>query len=566
MTDNPQSIADRKEHANAIGGPFGIILNPLGDIAVTAGESCDLSITIINDADKTPLVNIFVDETSQPVRDWCVIPEQRLALGVGQSSEITFQFEIPIETASGSYGFVVVIDAPDHYPEDTPILLQQRIQVLPYVQEARLASDPTFTLQPPTRSDQPIPLQQGQPLELAVLVDNRSDRVDRFRLLCPDLDRDWYQIIYEDDFSLGGLIMGEQYLELNPGEQGVIRLIITPPLNTPAGVYTPTVSLKSLNNPDLVLLDVVYLQILPVYLLTAELVTLVGRIRRQNAAFTLFLKNQGNTPRSLQIAVAGADEDTTCRYTVEPEAMDIAPTGSGAIAIEVAPLKRWKRPFYTRVIDFNIRLRDLDGHALPSEVFPGSVVWDGRPWWQFLILVLLAIGAIGTLIFLIWLFFPRPPSPPEILEFSPQSSFYEEENGEAVRLNWQLSNPNRLKTITVQGVSPQGLVISRPVEYDMTQGIPEALADFCQIETILICINVPTDARKPGDYIFKLTAAPIPQRRSGLFGRLLSRIWRTRRSPVSLETNIVRIDATPTPEVLDFSPTQPNYTFSLAPN
>ncbi|NEO26606.1 MAG: transcriptional regulator, partial [Kamptonema sp. SIO4C4] len=118
-SENPQTIAERKEHSNTIGGPFGIILNPLGDISVTAGEACDLSITIINDAPKTPLVNVFVDETSQPVRQWCVLPEQHLALGVGQSSEITFQFEIPIDTASGSYEFVVVIDAPDHYPEDT---------------------------------------------------------------------------------------------------------------------------------------------------------------------------------------------------------------------------------------------------------------------------------------------------------------------------------------------------------------------------------------------------------------------------------------------------------------
>ncbi|MEM9538246.1 MAG: transcriptional regulator [Cyanobacteria bacterium P01_E01_bin.42] len=562
---DPQATAERKKRSKAIGGPFGIILNPLGDISATAGDTCELSVTIVNDADKSPAIDVLIDETSGPVREWCVLPEQRLALGQGQSSEVFFKFDIPIETPPGNYEYVLVIDAPQHYPEDTPILLDRRMQVLPYVQESRVSSDPTFILSPPTASDSPIPLQQEQSFEVTVTVDNRSDRVDRFRLLCPDMEKTWYKVIYEDRLSTGGLLVAEQHLELNPGDRGSISLVITPPANTKAGIYTPTISLKSANNPDLVLLDVIYLQILPIYILTAELATIIGKVKKQPALYTLFLHNSGNTDREVRVKVTGVEDPKRHIFTVEPTQIKLLPTGSAATSVEVEVTQLWKRSFYPQTVDFAVEIEDLDELPLISPRFPGILIIEGRPWWQFILVFLFVLLTMGGIVFLVWLFFPRPPAPPEIADFSPQSSFYSEENGDVIRLNWQIANPARLQTLKVEGLAPEGEVLSRAITYDMTQGIPEALEDFCTVEDLLICINVPTDGRKAGDYIFTLTATPIPQRRRGFFGRILSRIFRTRSVPVSLNTNIIRMFPIPQPRVVEFTSTQPTYTVGDEP-
>ncbi len=561
MMSQEELTTTRRNHVNRIGGPFGIILNPAGDLLAMAGNTCMLSLTIINQGGLASLVNVMIDERSQPVRQWCAQPDQRLALGEQQSNEVVFTFQLPLNTAPGYYRYTLVIDAPDHYPEDTPILIDGQIQVQPYVQESHLASDPTFVLAPPTTAAQPAPLQPGQALELVVSVYNRSERVDRFRLACPDLDPDWMRIFYPEGFAAGGILTPEHSLELNPGDQGEIRLIIVPPFHTKAGVYTPTLYLRSANNPDLALLDVVYLRVLPVYLLTTELVVIVGNINKVNGQYTLFLSNEGNTDRSVKAEVSSAKDGDICTFTLTPEQVFLPPGGTAAIALEVEPKQRWKQPFYGRVIEFALELTDLDNRPLLVQRFPGSMVWDGRPWWQFLLLFLTALGFIGTLLFALWLMLPRPPRSPEILEFYPQRHYYNEEDNQAVRLSWQIAYPERLMTIQVQGISPEGLVLSRPVIYEFNEGIPESLAPYCTLEIILRCVNVPTDARQPGDYRFELITTPIPSSNRGL----LRRIWRTRLEVARQETNLVRITGIPIPTVRQFAATQSTYNALAAP-
>jgi hypothetical protein len=551
----------RRNHLNTIGGPFGIILNPSGDIVAMAGGTCTLSVTLINEGGSTPLVNVMIDETSQPVRQWCLNPEQRLALGDRQSSEVIFTIQLPLNIAPGYYDYVLVIDAPDHYPENTPILIDGRIQVQPYVQEVHLASDPTFLIQPSTSAIQPVPLQPGQSLDVLVVVQNRSDRVDRFRLVCPDLDPAWYEIEYEDGVSVGGIITSETSLELNPNDQGEIRLIITPPLDTKAGVYAPTIYIRSANQPDLALLDVIYFRVLPVYLLTTELVVIVGNISKLNGQYVLFLSNEGNTDRTIRTQISSVKDEAVCTFTVSPEQVFLPPGGSAAIALEVEPKYRWKQPFYGRVIDFTLELEDLNQHPLLNDRFAGTLVWDGRPWWQFLLVILTGLGLLGILIFAIWLMLPRPPRSPEILDFYPQRNYYSEADNKAVRLNWQIANPERLMTIQVEGASPDGLILSRAVTYDFTAGIPEALTDYCTLQEVLLCANVPTDARKAGDYIFELTATPIPQQRRSL----LSRIWRTTLQAAKEQTSVVRVTGIPIPRVTQFGATATNYTAIARP-
>lgn len=546
-----------------MGSPFGIILNPSGVLTVMAGQTSTLSVSLINQGAVEPLVNVFVDETAQPVRGWCNQPEQRLALALGQSDELLFDFEIPRDTLPGVYPYTLIIDAPDHYPDQTPILFEaQQLQVLPYVQATQTASDPTFSLQPATTAIAPLPLQQGQPLDLNVLVQNRSDRVDRFRLTCPDLDPGWYKIIYPENYSAGGVVIQEESLELNPGDQGTIRLVITPPIGVRARVYAPTVYLKSVNDPELALLDVVYFQIVPIYLLTAELVPILSKITRQDGQYMLFLRNSGNTERKLQAQI-GDIVDESCDYRLYPTDADLLPGGSAALTLTIHPKQRWRRPFYGKTIEFAIGLSDLEARPLPSDRFVGSVLWEGRPWWQFLIVLFSAIGLLGLVVFLIWLALPRPPRSPEILQFYPQSYQYEAENDDVIRLNWQLNQPENLNNLQVQGIDPEGKVISEPVIYDFSEGLPERLADYCQLEDLLICVNVPTDARQAGDYVFELVANPVPQRQDGWLRRLLSRLWRRPYEAAIGQTKVIELAGLPIPTVLRFQASQATYSAAV---
>jgi len=117
-----------------------------------------------------------------------------------------------------------------------------------------------------------------------VTVSNRSNRVDRFRLTCLDLEEDWFKIRYSLTGVEGpGLLVEPSGLELNPGSQGKIGLQFQPPADTLAGNYTPTICLYSVNSPDLVPLDLVYLQIPATCRLEVELNTIQGKVSRRGA-------------------------------------------------------------------------------------------------------------------------------------------------------------------------------------------------------------------------------------------------------------------------------------------
>ncbi|MCT7962261.1 transcriptional regulator [Laspinema sp. D1] len=522
--------------------PIGIILNPAGVALVTAGEVLELTATITNQGSVSAIIDVFIAETSQPVHQWFVSPRERLALSPGQASEVVFQVQIPVDAIPGTYDYTLVIDAPQHYPEETPIDQKVRLQVMPFIQEARTVSDPTFTLQPPTSSISPALLQPGQPLELQVTVHNRSDRVDRFFLTCPDLESRWFTIIYPEGFQQAGMAIASDGLELNPGDVGQILLFISPPPETWAGVYTPTIRVYSANHPDLALLDVVYFQIAPMHLVTVELLSLVAKIKREAGLFELKLSNHGNVIREIAIHTKSTDEDDICTYTIAPPLVRLLPGTSVIVGVSVKPTKGW-RPFFGRMINFSIELEDLQQYPLINDRFQASLFWEPRPWWQFLPIVLLMSASVAALIFLIWWLLTRPPVRAQVMQFSPESNSYQELNNEAIRLNWTISNPNHLKTVTVVGFSPDGLVRSGPFIYEFTPGLPNALDRFCTQGEQLICRNVWTDAREAGDYVFELTAIPI----------------NPKAETQTIRTNPIRISPLPEPKIEEFSSTQPVY-------
>ncbi|MCT7954489.1 transcriptional regulator [Laspinema sp. D3] len=527
--------------------PIGIILNPAGVALVTAGEVLELTATITNQGSVSAIIDVFIAETV-PVHQWFVCPRERLALSAGQASEVVFQVQIPVDAIPGTYDYTLVIDAPQHYPEETPIDQKVRLQVMPFIQEARTVSDPTFTLQPPTSSVSPALCAPGQPLELQVTVHNRSDRVDRFFLTCPDLESRWFTIIYPEGFQQAGMAIASDGLELNPGDVGQILLFISPPPDTWAGVYAPTIRVYSANHPDLALLDVVYLQIAPLHLVTVELLSLVAKIKREAGLFELKLSNQGNVIREIAIHAKSTDEEDICTYTIAPPVVRLLPGTSVTVGVSVKPTKGW-RPFFGRMINFSIELEDLQRFPLISDRFQASLFWEPRPWWQFLPIVLLMSASVAALIFLIWWLLTRPPVRAQVMQFSPESNSYQELNNEAIRLNWTINNPNHLKTVTVVGFSPDGLVRSGPFIYELTPGLPNGLERFCTQGEQLICRNVWTDAREAGDYVFELTAIPI----------------NPKAETQTIRTNPIRILPVPEPKIEEFSSTQPVYQERLVP-
>ncbi|NJN20535.1 MAG: hypothetical protein HC812_04185 [Leptolyngbya sp. RL_3_1] len=153
-------------------------------------------------------------------------------------------------------------------------------------------------------------------LQFQIQVFNRSERVDRFRLVCLDLPPRWVQITYPQDTQGLGLVVEGDSLGLNPGEQGLILLTLTPPAEALADIYIPTLQLLAENDPDLALLELIYLRVLPIYQLQSELITLARQVRTQPAQFQLLLTNEGNSPRHVAVAARDLEEPDLCTYTL----------------------------------------------------------------------------------------------------------------------------------------------------------------------------------------------------------------------------------------------------------
>ncbi len=526
--------------------PLAIIINPSEDISVLAGESFELRVTVTNQGHIGAVINIYIDETSGVIRQWCDSAYESLALAHNCSSEVVFKFSIPANATPNTYNYLLVIDAPKHYPEHTPIRHQAKLQVLPPVQASVRINDPTFVVQPTTSVSKPTTIQPGEPFDIKVAVNNRSDRVDRFRLTCTDISPDWFTVIYPEGLVDLGLVIENDSLSLNPGAKGEIWLRFQLPLDIKAGNYSPTIRLTSVNNLHLVLMDVVYLQVLPTNKLTAELQVVVDRVKRDPALFRLLLTNFGNTVRELAVSAKENSEQTLCNYTFTPEQVKIVAKQTTQIDLRVQPNKWWRRPWFGKglPIEFYIELEDTYQLPVSPERIEGNLVWQPRPWWQLLLLILTGAGAIATLVFLIWWLFFRPPAAPKILEFVSSSPSYQEATGDAIYLNWQLRHPQQLKTMRIVGLSAEdGVVLSPAVTYDFSQGIPSQLKGLCTLQQILICQNVRTDARKAGNYIFQM--------------EILSRSGETVAS--TLKTNTIKINPLPLPKIVALQSTQPIY-------
>ena len=483
--------------------PLKVIINPPGVQGGMPGEILELHVVVMNQGDQNAIIDVFLDEAFQFLTRLSIAPCERVALGPQQSIEVSFQVPIPIDTLPGTYDYNLIVDAPQHYPADTPIQYPQQVKVLLKEQTIIREFDPTFSLQPTSNAGHPLIFQPGNPFQIAIAVENRSSRVDSFRLTCPDLEEEWFTIRYAaTGLPNAGLSTGGTRLELNPTTSGQILLDFHPPLNVFAGNYSFTLRLHSENSPNLVMLDLAYVQIPPVYNLGVKLNTILGRIRRSAGKYELELDNLGNTVRQISFSAKTQAEEELCNYIFTPDRAKLLPSKSTVINLTVQPQSWWKQPLAGTglYLDFQIDLADADRLPITDSLPAQTLVWLPRPWWQFVLLVLFVLGLLGGLGLIAWLlFYPHPLS----IENFGTTENRKINEGDRVLLNWDIHNSAKIYSLK--------LITKGPVPNERELKIAELVGDGDGAETpcsqptqVLTCRNFKTEVKEPGKYTFEL--------------------------------------------------------------
>ncbi len=514
--------------------PISAILTSDVQAFVHPGDQMDLGVTVCNQGAEAAIIEVIIDERDPQLRDWGSPLQKRLALGSDQSGEVIFSFTVPADTAPGIYSYDLVIDARQAYPETAALRYRQRqFQVLLSEDQRLGTNDPTLALEPRTTPENPQLLRGGEPAFFQVWVENRSERVDRVRLLCTGLPEGWHtKIQYPSGMTGLGLVLESDSLGLNPGDRSCIQLQITPPAEALAGPYSPTLRLNSENLPDLGLLDLIYLQVMPVYMVQSQVQVLQGFVRDRPARFVVQISNSGNTDRRIWVQVRSLEEEGSCTYQLEVPQGDrlanpvgdqrdepdrpiesqliIPPRSVSQLLVTGQPHYWWQRPWLGtgKLYNFQVDLTDDQQLPIVPKQLSSSLTWSPRPKWQFLLALLSLLGSLGAIAGLIWwLFFRSVPA--QLLEFAVEDAQYFAANQDSARVRWQIENPQSLRSIEVSGYSPEGQRLSGPLIYDLGQGLPPVLQEVCtQQADILRCGNVHTDARQPGQYRFELTLKP----------------------------------------------------------
>lgn len=489
--------------------PVKAILNPSSRLEGFAGEIVTLHVSLINQGEQGAVIDVFIKPIAPTPEQWCPSAKKRVALDPQQGCEVGLQFDLPLDALSGNYPYTVVVDAPDHYPEDTPIQYPGQLEILVKNQPVVRLEAPSFSLSPATSPDQPLLIQPGQLQQLLVKVNNLAGRVDRFRLNCLDLNKDWYTVQYPcTDLRELGLLSDVDSLELNPGTQGDVIVKFHYPMDMPAGLYSLTLQLLSDNTPEQVLLALVYVEVKPKLQLDVELETIVGKVSDHPGQYRLKLTNHGNLIREVAVGAYSRDEREWCDYVCDPSSVRLLIDETAEISLKVHPQRKWwRRPLfgYGLELPFQVDIQDLQALPIPETLPMGLLVWKARPWWQFLLLLLAGVGTLSGIGFLIWLVFFKPSPLPILAEFKTDSNKYIE--GDRVRLNWSVKNADEVDRLTVTLTKDQ--TAGKPQAYDFRQGLPTELNRFCQMrDRSLTCTNIDTGARLSGKYTFQIQIKP----------------------------------------------------------
>lgn len=527
--------------------PLFVIIDPPGIQYGMPGETIEIHAVVRNEGKQSAIIDLFFtfDEIFQKISSWTSSPRASLALSPGEiSNEVTFKLDIPIDALPGTYDYTFVVDSPEHYPQETPINFPGQIKVLLKEQTVIRANDPVFSIHPTTNPNKPLIYRSDQILQVAVKVENRSARVDRFYLTCPELDENSLQITYPETGVEGLGLVEVNALELNPSSQGQILLEFCPPSNTLAGTYSPTIQLHSVNNPDLILLDLVYIDIPTDYQISTELNTVLGKVRRNSGKYHLTLINEGNLVRELAFSARSTDEEELCTYKFEPTEVKLLPNKSVEINLTVKPRYWWRQPWIGRPLSINFQVDVQDKQNLPISSTPprGVLEWKSRPFWQFILLLFIGLGFVATGTFIIWrILYPEPL---KIEDFSTQSRVLTE--GDEVRLDWRISNYKQLKNLEITTKQPPR---NEPLLKETNISNSELVSKKengenppCRVTSReeLICNQFRTGITTPGKYTFEIKA--ISQQRYSLFNQ---------KSKTDTQTNNIEIRQRPIAEVTD---------------
>ena len=485
--------------------PLQIIINPPGIQFGMPGDPIELYVVVINQGNQSAVVDLYFsfDDQFANIMGWSVSPQESLAIAPQQTSdEVKFQLHIPDDALPGTYDYTLIVDAPQHYPQDTPIKFPMQLKVQIKEQTVSRINDPTFSLKPSSNPSKPLILNPSQPFPVEVIVENRSNLVDRFRITCLDLDEDWFTINYPTTGAEGTGLSEVTALSLNPRSQGQISLTFHPPGDSLAGIYSPTIRLHSENSPDLVLLDLVYTQIPTIYRLDVQLQTILAQVSRSPAKYELSLTNQGNVVRELKFALESRDEEALYNYKFEPSEIRLLPNKNYTSNLTVKPRPWWRRHWWGGglVINFQAQIQDKNNLPLNNTLPQLSFVWKPRPWWQVLLLILVCLGLFGGIGFIVWRLLN--PDPITLEEFSTRRPKYTE--GEEVELSWKIKNYQNLQSLLLT-------IAGNQKKYDFSK---DTLKDTqgnklpCQAEKeYLSCDNVSTGVKAKGNYSFELQAS-----------------------------------------------------------
>jgi hypothetical protein len=429
-----------------------------------------------NRSSKTINVNLWIepnDDKAVRLAEWCQFSESRPRIEPDQTKHVQLSFEIPILAEPGFYSYNVCAVAQE-FPEATERRSQQ-IELLVSEQDIELRNEPTFYLDPPTSSEHPYELQPGATFPIQITVENRSRLVDRLSLSCPELPSDWFHIDYS---GAGTTIFGRtsaqtKELQLNPDSIGHLTLYLHPPLFTPAGHYSTTLRLKSVNRDDLFLLDILYFTLQVNDRLNVSLDPKTGKVPGDNDDFTVIVQNQGNIQRNLSLFAD--DSDHIFSYAVDPAHIQLNPGEQDEILIHPKARKWWKQhwrrqqevPFKVHLINTIVLLDDevdvSDSEAALNDperalaeslqvpgAIDGKIVWKSRPTWlRWLLILALLLGLMTLVYWLVRLFIINPTLQPQVIEFSTPSESYPLTNGNPIPLDWEISNLNKLQEIQI---------------------------------------------------------------------------------------------------------------------
>ncbi len=510
--------------------PFVVNFSFLGNNQeIVPGSAPELCVSVKNRGDQNVVVDLSIEVTdrdSKALTDWIDPKRVRIAVNALESKVVNFRIEIPDSAWAFDYRYDVILDSLDEYSEYTPLIYPQILKVIPAPAALKHGGeDSAFFLTPATTSSEPKIIKAGETFEVEALIENRTNLVDRYYLVCSDLNPEFFSVSYPEIQNQYGLIVESDGLELNPGKQAKVKIRFHPPFSANAGNYYPTIRLASVNNPRHNLLDIVYLHVPPSYELQLELETIQDRvkdIKTESGEYQLKVLNQGNIERSLLIKGRNRGWGGL-NFSIDPDSQTLAPGELSRIQLLVKPIGRWwNRPFYGvgREFKFGTELEDLRGLPLPSELPEGKLTWE--PYSKrklilaIILLSLLGLGLTAAIVFAIWNAFFKLPPTPKIAELAPTKSVFKEANREEIKLNWKIKYGKSVGKVVLTQQGPDGNDVKT---FDFKNGIPTDLVlrnptqtdNYCELRdedksAALFCRGISAPARKPGQYQYTLEA------------------------------------------------------------